>query len=102
MKKLILTAAMFSSMTSLAIAQDAISTEAVATTQAQDPTGRVKVEEADLPEGVKKTLATESYKEWKLEAAWLVTEGSAQYYVIELSKGEERKAVRLNKEGEEI
>ncbi len=54
-----------------------------------------------LPAGVKQTLATGKYKEWKMASAWHIT-GASEYYVVELQKGEEKTTLKLNKEGQPV
>lgn len=56
----------------------------------------VKIEE--LPEAVKKTLATDAYKGWTASEAFLV-QGKTEYYEIIVKKEAEVKTVKLNKEG---
>lgn len=56
----------------------------------------VKIDE--LPEGVKKTLATDAYKGWTASEAFLV-KGKTEYYEITVKKEAEVKTVKLNKEG---
>lgn len=56
----------------------------------------VKVDE--LPEAVKKTLASDAYKGWTASEAYLV-KGEKEYYEIILKKEAEVKTVKLNKDG---
>lgn len=59
----------------------------------------VKVE--DLPDAVKATLATDSFKDWKAtEAFWV--ENEAPHFEVHLLKGEEKTVVKLNKEGQSV
>lgn len=68
------------------------------TVQTQD--NPVKPEE--LPEAVKTALSGEAYKDWTIAAASLVKEGETEYYKIQLTKGEEKQEVKLNKEGQAV
>lgn len=103
MKKLIIAAIAFSSV-GYASAQ---ATETKATEQAQtavvadeqDKRTPVKLEE--LPEGVKKTLASDSYAGWSASSAVWV-DGKMPHYEITLMRGQEKNMVKLNKEGQPI
>ena len=67
----------------------------------QDEKKPVKVEE--LPDAVKATLAGDDYKEWMAEKAFQVKPATgAEYYEIELKKGEETKTVKLDKDGKPV
>lgn len=54
-----------------------------------------------LPEAVKNTLSGEAYAGWVVTAAFLV-KGAAEYYEIELKRGEETTTLRLNHNGQPI
>lgn len=74
---------------------------AVVKAQLQDEKKEVKVEE--LPDAVKATLASDEYKEWQAQKAYMVKPGTgAEYYEIELKKGEEAKTVKLDKDGKVV
>lgn len=67
----------------------------------QDEKKPVKAEE--LPDAVKGTLAGDEYKEWKVEKAFQVKPATgAEYYELELKKGEEAKTVKLDKDGKVV
>ncbi|WP_298740486.1 hypothetical protein [uncultured Chitinophaga sp.] len=73
----------------------------VAIVNFQDEKTPVKVEE--LPDAVKAALAGDDYKEWKAEKAFMVKPASgAEYYEVELKKGEEAKTVKLDKDGKVV
>src|SRR5688572_29565921 len=55
----------------------------------------------ELPKAVKSTLLSDNYKEWTVATASLV-KGEKEYYKIELSKGSEKKTIKLNSDGHEI
>jgi hypothetical protein len=64
---------------------------------------KVEVPVKDLPEAVKRTLATETYSGWEVSKAYLVTrENNVQYYQIDLTKGEETSSVNLDADGKKI
>ncbi|SEL04287.1 intein N-terminal splicing region [Chitinophaga rupis] len=73
----------------------------IAKVQLQDEKKPVKVEE--LPDAVKATLASDDYKEWKADKAfWVKPATGAEYYEVELKKGEEAKTVKLDKDGKVV
>lgn len=104
MKKMILSLATLAFVSGAAFAQNVQTAppadQAVQVEQAQP--ARQQVSEADLPEGVKKTLTTDAYKEFKVQSAWRITEGQNEYYVLEIAKGDEKATLKLNKDGQAI
>lgn len=73
-------------------AVDAVQAVAVA----QDE--KTQVEAANLPESIKKVLASDKYKDWTLASAWLV-KGAKEHYELQMKKGEETTALKLDKDG---
>lgn len=67
---------------------------------AQD-NNKKQVDAAALPDGIKKTLASDQYKDWQLASAWLVS-GPAEYYILEMQKGEEKTTLKLDKDGKQV
>ncbi|KQS24909.1 hypothetical protein ASG33_24240 [Dyadobacter sp. Leaf189] len=64
---------------------------------------KVAVRPEDLPEAVKTTLTGDGYADWKVASAYLITrENNAQYYEINLKKGEETTIVSLDKYGRKV
>ncbi|WP_031530750.1 hypothetical protein [Dyadobacter crusticola] len=64
---------------------------------------KVAVRPEDLPEAVKSTLSGDGYADWKVASAYLITrENNAQYYEINLKKGEETTTVSLDKYGRKV
>ncbi|MCE7058465.1 hypothetical protein [Dyadobacter sp. CY343] len=64
---------------------------------------KVAVRPEDLPEAVKSTLASDDYAEWKVSSAYIVKrDNNAQYYEINLKKGEESLTVNLDKYGRKV
>ncbi len=102
MKKYILSAAIVA-LTTVAFAQDSIpsSTEAPAettmTTTQDSSSTPVKLE--DLPEAVKTTLTSDTYKAWTPTEAFLVKENGNEYYQINVIKEEEKGSVKINADG---
>lgn len=103
MKKMILAAFALTAFAANTYAQDA-TTAAAATpapqAQPQAAENKTQIATSALPEAVQKTLATDAYKDWKVVTAWQVT-GAKEYYVLDVQKGEEKKTLKLNKEGKE-
>lgn len=106
MKKMILAAFALTAFAANTYAQNATTAATGATTpQAQTQTQdaaekKTQIAASALPEAVQKTLATDAYKDWKVVTAWQVT-GAKEYYVLDVQKGEEKKTLKLNKEGKE-
>ncbi|MFB9862441.1 hypothetical protein [Rufibacter immobilis] len=71
-------------------------------TAAQETKTSVKVEE--LPAAVKTALTADSgLKEWTPVAATLVKDAAGkEYYSIEMKKGEEKGAIKLDKDGNQV
>ena len=83
-----------------AIAEDAVVPADTAKAEAvQDKRTVVKVE--DLPAAVQKTLASDSYAGWKATSAVWV-DSKMPHYEIQLSKGAEKNAVKISKDGKAI
>ncbi|MBL7713414.1 MAG: hypothetical protein JNL13_13160 [Chitinophagaceae bacterium] len=68
----------------------------IATDASED--NRTAVDPANLPEAIKKTLASDQYKGWQLVSASLV-KGKTEYYELQMKKGEETTALKLDKNG---
>jgi hypothetical protein len=71
-------------------------TTAGATIAADD--NKTPVDPANLPEAIKKTLATDQYKDWQVVSAALV-KGKNEYYELQMKKGEETTALKFDKNG---
>lgn len=63
---------------------------------------RTQIELSALPEGVKKVLATDNYKEWQATSAWQVKTENKEFYVIELQKGEEKANLQVDADGNPV
>lgn len=109
-KKMILSAFALTSFAIASYAQGAVATAtaepvpaaaAVTAGQATTEEAKTKVEATALPAAVQQTLASDQYKEWKLVSAWQIA-GAAEYYVLEMQKGEDRATLKLNKDGKPV
>lgn len=60
------------------------------------------IKPSDLPEGVKKTLASDAYAKWTVSAASVVKDGGTEYFKVDLVNGEEKQSIKLDKEGQII
>ena len=60
------------------------------------------IKPADLPEAVKKTLATDAYAKWSITGAAVVKAGESEYFKVDLVNGEEKQTIKLDKEGQLI
>ncbi len=61
---------------------------------------KVKIKKEDLPEAVRTALAGNDYNGWEIHEAYMYKEAGT--YEVELKKGEEKKTVKLDKEGKVI
>ncbi len=59
---------------------------------------KIPVKLGELPEGIKRTLAGDAYKDWAVSEAFLVKD-KVEYYLVTLKRGTEAKDVKFNKEG---
>lgn len=104
MKKMILSLATVAFISGAAFAQNvqqAPPADQAVQVESTQP-AKQQVSEADLPDGVKNTLAADQYKEFKLQSAWRITEGQNEYYVLEIANGDEKATLKLNKDGKAI
>lgn len=101
MKKLILASLLlFAGFAfSTVYAQSSETPQAVQTSVASTET---PVAVADLPETVHATLKSDQYAGWTVNSAMLVTKGDKTYYKLELVNGEEKKTVKLNRDGSPV
>jgi len=99
MKKIILSAAFlaFAAMTS--VKANATTGQSTIMVQ-QDSVTKTPVELKDLPDAVKTTLASDTYKEWTATGAFLVVKADkSEYYQVDVKKLEETASLKLTKEG---
>lgn len=104
MKKLILSAAFlaFAGIASVQAGEIQKTTEVVVVLDSTvlDSTKTTPVKLEELPEPVKATLASDSYKDWTpTEAFWVQEEGGKEYYKVNVKKEEEAGSVKINKDG---
>lgn len=106
MKKMILSIATIAFISGSVFAQNVVTAppadnpQGAAVTKA-DPQKK-QVTEGQLPDGIKKALTSDQYKEWKVASAWQVMEAGNEYYVLEMAKGDEKTTLKLNKDGQAI
>lgn len=102
MKKLfVLSATLFAFGTFAVNAQNAPATPAAAAV-AQEPVKAAEIaisKAEDLPEGVRKTLASDEFKNLQFSSATLVKEEKREYYNVVLKEGEKTVSVKLNADG---
>jgi hypothetical protein len=64
---------------------------------------KVSVKPDSLPDGVKKTIASEAFSGWKVISAFLVTNADkTQYYELNVKNGDESARVKLDKDGNNV
>lgn len=59
---------------------------------------KTEVAAANLPEAIKKVLASDKYKDWTLASAWLV-KGPKEHYELQMKKGEETTSLKFDAKG---
>jgi len=103
MKKVII-ATIALAFTAYTHAQTGTDTSAVTINTALSGDTRTLVNISDLPEAVKTTLASEAYAGWKPNVAYWVESTTTKnaYYEIELTKGEDRNTIKLDKAGQPV
>lgn len=95
MKKTIVSAMLLTAIASTsAIAQDVPKSNQTAPTGQQ----KTKIEIAQLPDAVKKTLASDTYKNWQPTAAWSVN-ATPPFYEIEAKMADKTNTLRIDSEG---
>lgn len=99
MKNLILGAALLAFAGVSTVKANDIKTPVTSVVQ-QDSTTKTPVKIEELPDAVKATLSSDKYKDWAPSAAFLVTDASkAEYYLIDVKKGEEAAQLKVGKDG---
>lgn len=64
---------------------------------------KVSVKPESLPDGVKKTIASDAFSGWKVVSAFLVTNtDKTQYYELNVKNGDESARVKLDKDGNNV
>jgi uncharacterized membrane-anchored protein len=100
MKKMILTAALIASAVSVTTVFAASSNVNSAYTYTQEERKAVKLEE--LPEAVKTALSGADFKGKEATEAFLVKNGSSEYYEITLKGDGAESKVKLDKDGKKV
>lgn len=80
--------------------QDTTVVSATVVTNGEDTRTPVKIE--DLPEAVKKSLASTAYEGWSAVSAYWVEGTAASYYEITMTKEAEKKYIKIDKEGNSV
>lgn len=62
---------------------------------------RLPVKPEELPEPVKKMLADEQYRDWKIAEAYMVQE-ERKIYEITLSRGQEKMVIKVDEKGNKL
>jgi len=108
MKRLILSVCTLTTLTLMTIvshAQETVTAPPATSVQqqvTQPEDQKVKVELTALPDGIKKTLASDSFKDWTASSAWQIKSNTAEYYLIEMKKGEETTTLKLDSNGNKV
>lgn len=98
MKKIILSAAFLAFAGIATVQASEVNTPAMVTVQ--DSTTKTPVKLEELPDPVKATLQTDTYKEWVPTAAFLVTAADkSEWYQVDVKKGEETASLNIGKDG---
>jgi len=64
---------------------------------------KVSVKPESLPDGIKKTIASEAFSGWKVVSAFLVTNtDKTQFYELNVKNGDESARVKLDKDGNNV
>ncbi len=98
MKKVILIAAIACFIGSGSVFAGASSVKNIEFAQQKDK--KKKVNEEDLPDGIKRVLGKDTYKDWKFDQAYLFEE--AGYYKIELKKDDQTQTLNLDQYGNKV
>lgn len=61
---------------------------------------KVKIKKEELPDAVKTALAGNDYKGWEISEAYMYKEAGT--YEVELKNGDQKKTVKLDKDGKVI
>ncbi len=101
MKKVFLSVA-FLAFAGLASAKANSSITAESIVTIQDSTQRKPVKLEELPDAVKATLASDTYKDWAPQTATWVKVKDTEYFEIAVKKGEEAKTLKIDPAGKVI
>lgn len=99
MKNLILSAAILAFAGISTVKANDIKTPVTIVVQ-QDSTTKTPVKIEALPDAVKATLASDKYKDWAPVTAFLIVDAKkAEYYQVDVKKGEETTSLKIGKDG---
>ncbi len=108
MKKFILSAAAFLTLSIAAQAQEATIVETENTNIEnqivlnEEVSERVPVKISELPEGIQKALASDKYKGWKANTAFLIKSDAPYYEINVINEKGETKKLNLNEKGDSV
>ncbi|MCE7038812.1 hypothetical protein [Dyadobacter sp. CY312] len=104
MKKLIVSALALTLISFASVqADNTLKTAGVMANSAYDSQEKVSVKPESLPDGVKKTIASDAFSGWKVISAFLVTNtDKTQYYELNVKNGDESARVKLDKDGNNV
>ena len=104
MKKLILSAvAVMALAATTSVKANTLSEPLTLTIASQDSLTKTPIKLEELPDSVKITLKSDQVKEWIPSDAYLVKNAAgAEYYQINVKKGEEKAFLRIGKDGKII
>ncbi len=102
MKKFILSAALAVAGLTAVQASEVKDLKTTAIVAVQDSAVKTPVKLEELPEPVTTALKSDAYKGWTATEAWLVKEGTAEYYLINVKKEAETGSVKIDKDGKPV
>lgn len=104
MKKMILSAAILACTGFTALQAKTTENISVSSVTVQDSVTKTPIELKDLPEPVKATLASNTYKDWTPVAAFHMKDAKkgTEYYHVDVKKADETRFIRLDKDGKPV
>ncbi|WP_131536305.1 hypothetical protein [Pedobacter nototheniae] len=102
MKKFILSAALAVAGLTAVQASEVKDFKTTAIVAVQDSVTKTPVKLEELPEPVTTALKGDAYKGWTATEAWLVKDGTAEYYLINVKKEAETGSVKIDKDGKPV
>jgi hypothetical protein len=101
MKKLILSAAIIAFTGLATVSASEINNDTKLVT-VQDSSTKTPVALADLPDPVKATLASDTYKAWTPVDAFWIKDATGEFYQVNVKQEEKLASIKINKEGTPI
>ncbi|MCZ4242887.1 hypothetical protein [Pedobacter punctiformis] len=102
MKKFILSAALAVAGFTAVQASEVKDLKTTAIVAVQDSVTKTPVKLEELPEPVTTALKSDTYKGWAATEAWLVKDGTKEYYLINVKKEAETGSVKIDKDGKPV